>query len=370
MTRSSESNVTSDTNTRPRPSTQNTQAHPAFFPQQPNQQVQIGHASVQGLQGQDYLMPGQFMSEAAMRSDMSHSPEVAMTSQNQLTTSMLNNAPLDPAAMDGFPEPEWLNNFDFSAATYSSVFQMALPLWPTTNWSPNSFIPQPESPKRHINAENLDKTLPTPGSRHRKDEPGDRPETGLSLLDRVFSRASHPEQRGGHTMPAKRSSYVTAESRNRLLHKLEHFRHVLRPDFVLPSHHALNRYALMYFDAGAKHQPFIHEPTFSAETSTLGLVMAACAMGAKYCFEDKMSSQLWSAGKAIIRSSVDDLDRHFGIDRDCSPEMLENCQGMLLLMMYATWAGVKPYLRHALAFQSGLAAVSDLHFEGSSLVCL
>lgn len=134
----------------------------------------------------------------------------------------------------------------------------------------------------------------------------------------------------------------------------------LLPGFVLPQYHALNRYITMYFDAGARHQPFIHEPSWKPSDSSLGLLLALCAMGSRYCFEIETSRKLWAAGKTIVTAAMDELELqlHHAKDDDKVHALLENTQAMLLLMIYATWAGEKPFLRQALAFQSGLAAVS------------
>ena len=254
--------------------------------------------------------------------------------------------------MEPFIEPDWINNFDFAAATYSSVFQTALPLWPTVDWSPNSLIHAPESPKQ--TRENLHKTLPTPSSGRHTDHDPSKSEGPLPLLDRVFSMVSSPPVRdGSRATTSQRSSYLTSETRNVLLRKLNNYRHIIPEGFVLPSYHALNRYIVMYFTAGARHQPFIHEPTWFSDTCTVGLLMSVCAMGARYCFEIKPSRHLWNLGKAIIRHDIDDSND----TESSSAEMLQNTQGLLLLTMYGTWAGEKHFLKQALAFQSLLATV-------------
>jgi hypothetical protein len=288
---------------------------------------------------------------------------------------LYNGQSLDSVLMEQPLEPDWITNFDFSAATYSSVLQTALPLWPTIDWSPSSLTEVAESPRS--DSENLQQTLPTPGIALHGRSGLEQPDGSLSLLDRVFSTTSTHIAASGQSLTApQRPPYFTTESRNTLVEKLAKYHHVLSARFVLPSYHALNRYASMYFLAGARHQPFIHEPTWDSETCNLGLLMALCAMGARYCFEISCSRRLWLAGRAILRCKMDDADQVSDSRREelsSGTELLENCQGLLLLTMYATWAGEKHLTRQALAFQSVLATVSRLfhvqHVADPSTAC-
>jgi hypothetical protein len=335
----------------------------SFFRQASRRPDEIGITDIQGLPGYQTLPYEHFgpdgdatMGSIGGRAEEHH----AIDSIQASNLEIFNNASMEQTFIEPFIEPDWINNFDFSAATYLSVFQTALPLWPTIDWSPNSLIQAPESPKQ--GPENLHKTLPTPSSGRRTDFDPNRSEGALPLLDRVFSLVSSPVARDeSGTVASRRSSYLTSETRNLLLRKLDKYEHITPRGFVLPSYHALNRYVAMYFTAGARHQPFIHEPTWYSDTCSLGLLMAVCAMGARYCFEIKLSRQLWALSRAIIRCNMDEGDRGIGDPNDLEPsstELLENCQGLLLLTMYATWAGEKHFLRQALAFQSGLATVS------------
>lgn len=337
-------------------------------------------ADMQGLEVHDLLQNGGFMTDVLMNttidSVMDQTGTMAGHEGSLSLANLAHVASMEPGLEEHFPEPDWIDNFDFSTATYSSVFHTALPLWPSTAWSPESLIRPPESPKPVV--EKLDKTLPTPGSRKKRDLGAHGSEAPLSLLDRVFSRRSSPEPGrpsapSGPTALQQPSTQVTSVVRSRLVHRLEHFSHLLPGGFVLPSHHALSRYTTSYFDVGAPHQPFIHVPTWRPETCSFGLFFAVCAMGARYCFEHETSLQLWHVGKAILTAEIDrgaavavragDDDSGLGA-AEYTSELMEHCQGLVLLMMYATWAGDKYLLRQALSFQSGLAAVSGPGFGG------
>lgn len=271
---------------------------------------------------------------------------------------MYNQQALDSVLLEQHLEPDWITNFDFSAATYSSVFQTALPLWPTLDWSPSTLTGGIESPRS--DSDNLQRTLPKPGVAHGGQSGLDQSNGSLSLLDSVFTTTSSQIAAGGPLTTAQRKSYFTNESRSIVAEKLTKYQHVLPFKFVLPSYHALNRYASMYFVAGARHQPFIHEPTWNSSKCNLGLLLALCAMGARYCFDITCSRRLWTAGRAILRCIMDDAEQVseiVGDDLSSDTELIENCQGLLLLTMYATWAGEKHLTRQALAFQSMLATV-------------
>lgn len=348
---------------REQASTQGQMLQNSFFSQESRGPDEIDITNIQGLPSHQTLRYDQFgpNTEATMgiigrRAEEHH----AIDSMQASHLEMFNNTSMEQAFIEPFIEPDWINNFDFSAATYSSVFQTALPLWPTIDWSPTSLIQAPESPKQA--PENLQKTLPTPSSGRRTRFDPNSSEGALPLLDRVFSLVSSPAARDGSgTATSRRSSYLTSETRTLLLRQLDKYERIIPRGFVLPSYHALNRYVAMYFTAGARHQPFIHEPTWYSDTCSLGLLMAVCAMGARYCFEIKVSRQLWALSRAIIRCNMDKGETEMEDPKDLetsSTELLEDCQGLLLLTMYATWAGEKHFLRQALAFQSALATVS------------
>ena len=346
-------------------STQDHGIDSAFFQQNDANSGDIGITGMQDLHDHGFIANDHFGPDPIAAGSVEPSAEevYAMPDRQLSNLALLNDTSIDSALIEPFFEPDWINNLDFSTSTYWSVFQTALPLWPTTTWSPTSLSQPPQSPQACT--ANLQKTLPTPGSSRQEHFDIDKPEGTRPLLDRVFPQIPHPDTRSG-SRPAtlEQSPQVTAEIRSQRQQELEKFRHNLPRGFSLPSHHALNRYQSMYFVAGARHQPFIHESTWSPEKCSFGLFLAVCAMGARYCFEDRTSQQLWKAGKTVIRCTIDEADRRSGDENyvQSSTDSLENCQGMLLLMMYATWAGGTHFLRQALAFQSELAAVGTHPF--------
>lgn len=334
----------------------------------------MGMNETQDLQASDFLGADDFDADAVMNGMLhplsSNDPSASAHQMSTLSDENNMNSSMGQGLIEQFPEPDWINQFDFSVATYSSVFQTALPLWSTITWSPStsSLIQPPQSPNANTSTGTLQKTLPTPGSGQTRNFNSDKPEGALPLLDRVFtqsSRIGRPAQEHQNTIDSETPLQVTAEIRSKLVAKLNMYAHLLPSGFVLPSHHALNRYTTMYFDAGARHQPFIHEPTWCPRTCNIGLCMAVWSLGSRYCFEEKMSRQLWSVGKAIVRCKMDETDQRAADTFEelgathSSQDFLQTCQALLLLMMYATWAGGKHYLRQALALQSGLAAVRN-----------
>ena len=280
----------------------------------------------------------------------------------------LENGPFESAMDVHFSESDWIDCFDCSTTTYSSVFRTTQPLWPAANISLDPLLQLQDNPKPFT--DNFDTTLPTPGSVYNKKFQSHSLDPKVSLLDRIFSRRSTPEPRP--SAPLGPISQINSGIRGRLVSKLKAFSHLLPNRFALPSHRALSRYTSVYFDRGQHHLPFIHVPTWSPESCNLGLFLAICAMGAGYCFERGTSLQLWKAGKAIVGAKMEecsdkireeikvaDGDDELKGSEDLI-ELTEICQAMLLLMIFATWAGDKNLLRQALSFQSGLAAVGHL----------
>lgn len=279
---------------------------------------------------------------------------------------------IDLSMQETFLSIDWVDAFDASTTTYSSVFHTAQPLWPVANASPDSLLTD-NAPRDPI-SENFEGTLPKPGTDHRG-KPSERNRTvSRSFFDRMFSHRSSLEPRvSPHSGPRLncKTVQITATVRANIASKLELFSPQLVEGFTLPSQHELNRYICAYFDGFHEHLPFIHTPTWTAESCDTGLFIAMCALGARYCFEHETSMILWKAGKAVVRSKLEergDLLPHenacgIGDTNDTTPEtsveVIEMCQAMFLLMAFGTWTGNRYLLRQALSFQSALAAVSQ-----------
>ena len=274
---------------------------------------------------------------------------------------------------------DWLDAFDLSTTSYSSVFHTAQPLWPIANSSPDSL--SENTPLEPI-SENFEGTLPKPSTRHRGIRSERKQNAPRTLFDRMFSRRSSPEllTPPPPSLPANwKPIQITSAVRASLDSKLKPLSHLLPGDFTLPSQSALSRYVRGYFDGFHQHLPFIHTPTWSADNCDIGLFIAICALGARYCFEHDTSRSLWKAGKTVVRSKVEERD-DLGLGErassmgdtnlpssETSLEIIDRCQAMFLLMAFSTWTGDRYLLRQALSFQSALAAVSQVEIQNFCL---
>ncbi|KAH9232869.1 hypothetical protein K456DRAFT_336704 [Colletotrichum gloeosporioides 23] len=110
--------------------------------------------------------------------------------------------------------------------------------------------------------------------------------------------------------------------------------------YVLPSKDELSRFIARYFGSFHRHQPFLHEPTWSASRSPVMLVLAVCANGALYSLERPTAFGLYKM--AVQMTSLTD-------------EGIHALQTMMLLTAFAAWSGTKEDLRTALQFHGRLA---------------
>ena len=111
-------------------------------------------------------------------------------------------------------------------------------------------------------------------------------------------------------------------------------------NFVLPPRHNLFRFIQSYFKSFHRHQPFLHEPTWSPVEVPTPLVLAVCANGALYCLERDTAFSLYRAAVAMVKTDNQEL------------WML---QTTMLLIAFAAWSGDNEDLRLALQLQSRLA---------------
>ena len=257
----------------------------------------------------------------------------------------------------------WMDNFDLSTSAFASTTHNAQPLWRMPNNSTDPFTQPPENqpPLQQITSDSVaadfGHTLPTPSSPS-KSKPPQQTELGASsLFDRIFSRRASPDSQKGLPISPKAlraSSRIATKVRNRLKIRLEPISALLPTDFILPSHHALGRYVAGYFDGFHLHLPFIHVPTWSPVSCHPGLLLAMCALGAKYSFEQDMAMSLWKTGRLVVRLATEEREELPPGDQSHG---IEICQSMLLLMACQTWTGDQFLLRQALSFQSSLASV-------------
>ncbi|KAL4995910.1 hypothetical protein BDV10DRAFT_202722 [Aspergillus recurvatus] len=93
---------------------------------------------------------------------------------------------------------------------------------------------------------------------------------------------------------------ITEDQHSKLESKLNTLSFLLDPGFRLPSRHALTRYITSFFGGFHSHMPFIHVPTWHIQEHSVELILGIAAVGAQYCFERRVSEQLFFAGKAIL----------------------------------------------------------------------
>lgn len=184
-------------------------------------------------------------------------------------------------------------------------------------------------------------------------------------------------------------SRVTDDQRARLKSSLEAFRHVVGPDFKLPSRHTLTRYVTSFFEGFHSHMVFIHH-TWHINEAPPELVLAICSVGAQYCFEHRNSERLFYAGKEILMERLRFEGGRFGheastflslhgcvappaqsLGGQSSPEhthgdpeasswewdVMDAVRTLIILMGYATWEPKELLLREAFALRSLLVQV-------------
>lgn len=153
--------------------------------------------------------------------------------------------------------------------------------------------------------------------------------------------------------------------------------HLLDPSFRLPSRHALTRYITSFFDGFHPHMPFIHLPTWQILDHPTDLVFGIAAVGAQYCFEKKVSKQLFFAGKALLmdrlRTRHDKLSSSTtpgtamapsqinGNTSDCyakNTPSIETVQALIVLMAFATWEPQDTLVQESFLLQGVLAHVA------------
>ena len=170
---------------------------------------------------------------------------------------------------------------------------------------------------------------------------------------------------------------ITEEHRSKLAAGLEKYSDVLDPSFRLPSRHALTRYHTSFFEGFHLHMPFIHCPTWRLMDHSLELILGICAIGAQYCFESKVSSRLFFAGKTILLDRVSRESSNYGPgtasflalnspSKPCSrenseasghPAAVETIRALIALMGFATWEPEAYMVREAFGLQALLTQI-------------
>ncbi|RMX97444.1 hypothetical protein D0867_12776, partial [Hortaea werneckii] len=195
--------------------------------------------------------------------------------------------------------------------------------------------------------------------------------TGNGLADVVYEKTTH------RIAPEKRPFQVTEEQRSMLKGTIQCFSHLLDPSFRLPSRHALTRYVTSFFEGFHPHMPFIHLPTWQILDHPTDLMLGIAAVGAQYCFEKKVSEQLFCAGKALLMNSL--RIRHERLSSSTRPSTamaqsqingntsdcyakntptIETVRALIVLMAFATWEPQDTLVQESFALQGVLAQVA------------
>ncbi|RKU49455.1 hypothetical protein DL546_007644 [Coniochaeta pulveracea] len=238
---------------------------------------------------------------------------------------------------------------------------------------------------------------------HATSAPGTQPGTPFSSWLPSAPAGNHisgtrtNENAGGRREVASPLFKITDEQRARLDQLLDTFRHVLDPDFKLPSRHALTRYVTSYFEGFHTHMVFIHTHTWAPLDTPLELILSIATIGAQYCFEHRIAEHLFHAGRAILVERLRHEGDKFGpktrsllnMRQDQTPhgsvymrqetrmhrnltdwgpwEPIDTVRALINLMGYATWEPKEWLLQEAFSLQSLLAQVlRDLGLEEGS----
>lgn len=108
----------------------------------------------------------------------------------------------------------------------------------------------------------------------------------------------------------------------------------------LPSRTRLSQFVRRYLHSFHSHQPFIHTPTWSPNTSNLALLLAMCAGGAQYSLETEAASQLRKAAISCLPYQREDI---------------QVLQALMILSADAAWSGSPDRLRTALGYYGQMA---------------
>jgi hypothetical protein len=156
----------------------------------------------------------------------------------------------------------------------------------------------------------------------------------------ILSRPGSPPLNHTHFAPTAvqsvqpRSILLTDEHHKVMQHQVYDSTSVL-----LPSRSTLTRYIQAYFRTFHKHQPFLHEPSWSPITAPVPLVLAVCANGALYSLERDVAIRLHGAALAMLGTHE---------------EGLWALQTKMLLIAFSAWDGDSENLRIVLQLQSRL----------------
>lgn len=144
----------------------------------------------------------------------------------------------------------------------------------------------------------------------------------------------------------------------------------------LPSCHALSRFVNGFFDGFYPHFPMVHIPTFRVGECEPEILLAMCALGAEFRYENRKAVTLFHAAKSILEhrrceNQRSEVGATSGLEasavwpqqgtRNPDPntlsygDIMREARCAFLLISFATWQGTEIVAREAFNFQSFLA---------------
>lgn len=103
--------------------------------------------------------------------------------------------------------------------------------------------------------------------------------------------------------------------------------------FALPSRHELSGYISRYFSNFNRHQPLIHEATWSPNEAPVPLVLAVCANGSVYSLEHSDAVELYRGSLSLLATTDSGIWA---------------LQTLMLLTAFASWSGNEEDLHTAI----------------------
>ena len=155
---------------------------------------------------------------------------------------------------------------------------------------------------------------------------------------------------------------VDERCRDSIVTKLEPFRHVLHPNYKLPTKHTLNRFVYGWLTSFNNHYPMIHLPSLSLADTAVELFLAIASLGAQYCYEREKGRPLFEMSKSIALERLRGRSKSGGSPasqsaRSAAAMLTQTAQALVLLIAISMWSQSDPSIRDALFLRSSLLAL-------------
>ena len=187
-----------------------------------------------------------------------------------------------PQEYNLFLDDYHIHNFYLPAALFDS--DLPTSLWSQPEWN------DPLGLQNHLGNNEPTQRDTDPLSRFGSRLPSLQPEEQNpepETVPQAYSRPSEP--------PWK----ISGQDYRGIQQQVAEFQSVLPEDFILPSRHALSRFLEGYISGFHRHLPFLHIPTFAVTRCVPELLLAICAVGARYRFEFSIGNHLWYAARTV-----------------------------------------------------------------------